>query len=230
MTTDYPDSLPVRMFVHDADVRREMAVAFLDRRVARRTTRCSRRCSSCATSSRGCSATRLGVYDAEVKMIETGPAIPEFIDRIADAALGAGGATAQVLLDRMREDDPEPRPSTRADSSTTRSWSARSSTTSTPSWCAPTSPSPQVRQGLLDVTGRLFGLRYEPVPDAPVWHEDVTAYDVLPTDGDEPIGRIYLDLHPREGKYKHAAQFTSSAASAGASCPRARWCATSPAG
>ena len=61
---------------------------------------------------------------------------------------------------------------------TTRSWSARSSTTSTPSRCAPTSSSTRVRQGLLDVTGRLFGLRYEPVPDAPVWHEDVTAYDV----------------------------------------------------
>ena len=38
-----------------------------------------------------------------------------------------------------------------------------------------------------------------------MWHEDVTAYDVL-ADG-ERIGRIYLDLHPRDGKFKHAAQF-----------------------
>ena len=29
------------------------------------------------------------------------------------------------------------------------------------------------------MTGRLFGLRYDAVPDAPVWHEDVTAYDVF---------------------------------------------------
>jgi thimet oligopeptidase len=56
------------------------------------------------------------------------------------------------------------------------------------------------------VTGRLFGLSYEPVADAVVWHDEVTAYDVLRDGG--RIGRIYLDLHPREGKYKHAAQFT----------------------
>ena len=33
------------------------------------------------------------------------------------------------------------------------------------------------------------------------------AYDVDLTDTDQHLGRIYLDLHPREGKYKHAAQF-----------------------
>ncbi|MCW2814526.1 MAG: Thimet oligopeptidase, partial [Nocardioides sp.] len=62
----------------------------------------------------------------------------------------------------------------------------------------------KVRQGLLDVTGRLFGLRYEEVTDATLWADDVTAYDVFDSaggDGAESFGRIYLDLHPREGKF-----------------------------
>ncbi|HET6940224.1 MAG TPA: M3 family metallopeptidase, partial [Nocardioides sp.] len=84
----------------------------------------------------------------------------------------------------------------------------------------------KVQQGLLDVTGRLFGLRYEPAGDAVVWHEDVSAYDVYSTSADGPgagdgesLGRIYLDLHPREGKYKHAAQFTITEGVAGRQLP-----------
>ena len=67
----------------------------------------------------------------------------------------------------------------------------------------------QGARGLLDVTGRLFGLEYQEVTDAQRWHEDVSAYDVWSVDGDDRdlLGRIYLDLHPRAGKYSHAAQF-----------------------
>jgi thimet oligopeptidase len=74
----------------------------------------------------------------------------------------------------------------------------------------------KVRAGLLEVTGRLFGLRYDQV-DVPVWHEDVTAYDVIRVEDERFLGRIYLDLHPREGKYKHAAQFDLSPGVAGRS-------------
>jgi thimet oligopeptidase len=63
----------------------------------------------------------------------------------------------------------------------------------------------KVRAGLLDVTGRLFGIEYVEVDGLATWHEDVASYDVL-RDG-ERLGRIHLDLHPRKGKYNHAAQF-----------------------
>ncbi len=75
----------------------------------------------------------------------------------------------------------------------------------------------KVRSGLLDVTGRLFGLEYVPIDDAAVWHEDVAAYDVR-ADG-AVLGRIYLDLHPRDGKFKHAAQFGLVSGIAGRQLP-----------
>ena len=62
----------------------------------------------------------------------------------------------------------------------------------------------KVREGLLTVTSRLFGFSFVESDD-PSWHEEVRVYDVLL--GEETLGRIHLDLHPREGKYKHAAMF-----------------------
>lgn len=62
-----------------------------------------------------------------------------------------------------------------------------------------------VTQGLLNVVERLYGVQFQPVADAPKWHADVQVYDVV--DGGTTIGRAYLDLYPREGKYKHAAMF-----------------------
>ena len=44
-----------------------------------------------------------------------------------------------------------------------------------------------------------------PADEARTWHAEVATYDV--SFGGERIGRIHLDLHPRDGKYKHAAQF-----------------------
>ncbi|MGH3445289.1 MAG: M3 family metallopeptidase, partial [Nocardioidaceae bacterium] len=64
----------------------------------------------------------------------------------------------------------------------------------------------KVRRGLLEVTSRLFDVEYVEVPNATTWHRDVATYDVLA--GGQRLGRIHLDLHPRKGKYSHAAQIS----------------------
>lgn len=62
-----------------------------------------------------------------------------------------------------------------------------------------------VTQGMLKIYEQLFGIQFVTDPAAPRWHEDVIVLDVL--EGGSKLGRIYLDLHPREGKFKHAAMF-----------------------
>ncbi|CAN5288800.1 M3 family metallopeptidase [soil metagenome] len=66
-------------------------------------------------------------------------------------------------------------------------------------------PYERVLSGLLEITSEIFDLRYVAVADAEVWHPSVLVYDLVR--GADKLGRIYLDMHPREGKYKHAAQF-----------------------
>lgn len=63
-------------------------------------------------------------------------------------------------------------------------------------------------EGLFAVCQNLLGVRFEARPDAPVWHEDVQAFDVYEADGDEAFARFYMDLFPRPNTYGHAAAFT----------------------
>ncbi|MBZ5580079.1 MAG: Zn-dependent oligopeptidase [Acidobacteriia bacterium] len=59
-------------------------------------------------------------------------------------------------------------------------------------------PYDRVQQGILDAAAKLFHVRFEAAPKAPVWDESVTAWDVY--DGARLAGRFYLDMHPRPGK------------------------------
>jgi thimet oligopeptidase len=78
-------------------------------------------------------------------------------------------------------------------------------------------PYERVLSGLLEITSEIFDLAYVPVPDAVRWHRSVLVYDVVR--GDTKLGRIFLDMHPREGKYKHAAQFPYRTGIAGRQLP-----------
>jgi thimet oligopeptidase len=65
-------------------------------------------------------------------------------------------------------------------------------------------PYEQVEAGILTIAGKLFGVRFERNTSAAVWHSDVKAFDVFEAtqSASKPTGRIYLDMHPREGKSK----------------------------
>ena len=56
-----------------------------------------------------------------------------------------------------------------------------------------------VRQGVFDLTSKLFGLQYEKLVDIPVYHEDVEGFKVTDADGSH-IGVILTDYFPRSTK------------------------------
>jgi thimet oligopeptidase len=95
----------------------------------------------------------------------------------------------------------------------------------------------RVKEGVLALCGRLFGVAFRPVADAAPWHPEVDVLDVFDgvdggdgdrAGGDRALGRVYLDMHPRDGKYKHYAQFALSHGLAGTRLPEAVLVSTFP--
>lgn len=55
-----------------------------------------------------------------------------------------------------------------------------------------------VRQGIFDLYGRLYGLSFKEASNIEVYHPDVKIYEVM--DGSRFMGVLYLDMHPRASK------------------------------
>ncbi|MEK7858449.1 MAG: M3 family metallopeptidase [Elusimicrobiota bacterium] len=68
-------------------------------------------------------------------------------------------------------------------------------------------PMATVTEGMLAVYQKLLGLKFRIVEDAVTWNEDAKLYEVTDAAGGPAIAYFYMDLFPREGKYKHAAAF-----------------------
>jgi thimet oligopeptidase len=206
ITTDYPDLVPFMTYAKDASAREKLWRANRSRAFPKNTEVLQR-----LLERRHELATLLGyanwaAYATEDKMIRSDRNAADFIEKIAAASAERSRRDYQVLLERKRQEDPgatrvdpwdqaylEDR--VKAEQYNFDSQSVR-----------PYFEYTRVKQGVLEITSRLFGVRYQRVADAPVWHPDVETYDVF--QGEGHVGRFYLDMHPRADKYKHAAQFT----------------------
>jgi thimet oligopeptidase len=205
VTTDYPDYIPFMTFARDREARARLLREFLNRAWPDNDALLVELLSLRDEHARLLGYADWPTFDAEVKMIGKGDSIPEFIDRISEVAEESARRDYEVLLARLREDHAEATSVDSTDKSYYGELIRKESFDVDAQRVREYFDFTKVRAGLLDVTGRLFGLEYAEVPEAARWHEDVSVYDV--SAAGTRLGRIYLDLHPREGKFKHAAQF-----------------------
>ena len=61
-------------------------------------------------------------------------------------------------------------------------------------------PLERVLDGLLTITAEVFGVRYEPLPDEPVWHPDVRSYAIVDPASDERDRRRAHGPPPARGQ------------------------------
>ena len=62
-------------------------------------------------------------------------------------------------------------------------------------------PFEQVKQGVMNTAASLFHISFRQEQNVPAWDPSVETWDVI--DNGKVIGRFYLDMFPRPGKYSH---------------------------
>ncbi|MFW9807540.1 MAG: M3 family metallopeptidase, partial [Candidatus Thorarchaeota archaeon] len=68
-------------------------------------------------------------------------------------------------------------------------------------------PASQVVEGVLDVYQTVLNLEFVEAEKPNIWHEDVREFKVIDKTNGQTLGVFYLDLFPRDGKFKHYAVF-----------------------
>jgi thimet oligopeptidase len=205
LTTNYPDFFPIQTYVEDSKLRQDLYEQFMQRAYP-----ANGDVLLSLLKKRHEYATLLGypswaAYVTEDKMIGSAEATDAFIRQIATIARPRMEDDLKLLLKRKRDDEPK--------AESIQVWDrfyyvgkVREADFGFDSRTVrPYFPYEQVRTGILDLYGELFGLRFVQDKDAEVWHESVEAFDVYT--GETHMARFFLDMHPRDGKYQHAAMF-----------------------
>jgi len=156
-------------------------------------------------------------YIMEDKMIGTAQNAADFITKLNDITMKRAQEEYAVYLKRKQEDDPSATRVDRWEVSYYGRLIRKRDFDFDPQEVRPYFPFDEVKQGLLDVTSKMYGITYKRMENAPVWDASVEAYEVY--EGPKLIGRFYFDLHPRPGKYNHAAKFTIRQGSRGLQLP-----------
>ncbi len=73
-------------------------------------------------------------------------------------------------------------------------------------------PLDAVLEGMFRIYAELVGVNFVRRPDLAetAWHEDAQPFDIVDPASGVALARFYMDLHPRPGKFGHAAAFTLS--------------------
>ncbi len=204
ITTNYPDYLPFMQYAHNDEKRLELYKQFRNRGYPANENVLEQILQLRYQLAQLLGYENYAVYITEDKMIKTADNAKQFINKISKIADNRAKQDMGILLDRLQRIDPYSKrvedwqktyleelikqEKYQIDSKELRQYFKYK----------------DVRDGIFKLTENLFNVSIKPW-STEVWHPSVEAYEI--TENNKLIGRFYLDSHPRDGKYKHAAHF-----------------------
>lgn len=205
LTTNYPDYYPVMQYAKADALRKELYTLFRNRGYPE-----NESVLDGILKARYELATLLGYsnyaeYVTETQMIGSANKAQEFIDAISAKALEKADEEYKQLLSELQKDDP--------DATFVGDWQKTYLSEKLKSRLFSIDSQKvreyfqynQVKKGIFKLTEDLFGVKIRSL-NADTWHDSVEAFEIV--EGEKVLGQFFLDMHPRDGKYNHAAAFT----------------------
>ncbi len=207
ITTDYPDWVPFMQYAKDSDARKALYIQYNQRGYPKNAGVMLEMFNKRQELANLLGFASFADYRLEVEMIGSGKNVQDFIDRISGLAENRAERDSAELLDAKKSLDPkhsnddkvhvyEARHLEQGLKKTKYNFDSQAA--------RQYFPFGRVRDGIMASMAELFAIRFKKV-ECDVWHPDVITYEVHTED--KLTGRFYLDLHPRENKYKHVAEF-----------------------
>jgi len=202
ITTDYPDAYPVFTFAKSDSLRRRVSLAFNTRAYPK-----NQEVLTNLMKTRYEIATLLGFsswadYNAADKMIAKGHNIADFIQQVNDASRALAQREFEMLLAEKQKTTPGAKEIWSYEAAYLSELVRRTKYDFDSQSVRPYFPFTEVKQGILDTAADLFHVSFQQEPNVPSWDPAVETWIVI--DSGKPVGRFYLDMHPRPGKFSHA--------------------------
>ena len=202
ITTDYPDAFPVFKFAKSTDLRKRLYSEFDNRAYPK-----NRDLLMKMMQTRYEIATLLGYqswadYNAADKMVVNGQHIADFIRDLDTASRPVAEREFAMLLAEKQKTDPDAKEIWEYETSFIREQLRRSKYNFDSQSVRPYLPYPSVKKGIMDTAAKLFHVTFKQETNVPAWDPTVETWEVI--DSGKMVGRFYLDMHPRPGKFSHA--------------------------
>ncbi len=195
VTMAYPDVVPFLENARRRDLRRELAFKFNTRAVEANTPLLKE-----AVELRRRTAELFGLpswahYVMDEQMAKEPGRVSAFYDTLTPPLTDKGRLELDVMAKLLEQDTGE---------SIVQPWDWRYYDTQIrrrdygvdPNEVAAYFPLDQVLDGMLEITGEVFGVEYRVLDDQPVWHSDVTAWAIVDSASGEDIATVFMDLFP----------------------------------
>ncbi len=207
---DYPVFIPVRTYAKNPETRKKMQIAFLQRGGTENTERLSDALALRERQAKLLGFSNYAEYGISRKMAKTPKRVIDFMNELKEKLTPLSDKETLVLRELKAKEQNLP-----IEDVTIEIWDLfyyhemlmRDKYAVDQNEVKKYFPMSSVIKGVLDVYQKVLNLEFKESDKPNIWHEDIKQYKVTDRTNGKTLGVFYLDLYPRDGKFKHYAAF-----------------------